>query len=166
MTHTVKEGWYEDPARRHQYRWFSDGTPTDLVRNGGKTFRDAISMADASLYQSMDLEQPPDVSPPVYRPDDRPPRFEVLNFGRGPVSVVNTAADSDPRSWSQPASGVEILLVLFPVLVGVPIGLIVGAPVIVVLGLVLMSLLAAVLGARRRRRRARSWSSPRTPRAE
>ena len=123
-------------------------------------------MADASLYRTMDLEQPPDVSPPIYRPDDRPPRFEVLNFGRGPVRVVNTVADSDPRLWSQQASGVEILLVLLPILVGIPIGLIVGAPVIVVLGLLLMTLLAAVLGARRRRRRARSWLSPRTPRAK
>jgi hypothetical protein len=26
------EGWYQDPYRRHQDRWYSDGTPTALVR--------------------------------------------------------------------------------------------------------------------------------------
>jgi hypothetical protein len=29
------EGWYEDPFGRHEDRWFSDGTPTALVRDGG-----------------------------------------------------------------------------------------------------------------------------------
>lgn len=28
------EGWYHDPYHRHEARWFSDGTPTDLVRDG------------------------------------------------------------------------------------------------------------------------------------
>ena len=28
------EGWYEDPYRIHQDRWFSDGQPTALVRDG------------------------------------------------------------------------------------------------------------------------------------
>ena len=29
------EGWYVDPYRRHQARWFSNGTPTDLVSDSG-----------------------------------------------------------------------------------------------------------------------------------
>jgi hypothetical protein len=33
----VKQGWYQDPAGRHEYRWFSDGTPTDLIRDGSAT---------------------------------------------------------------------------------------------------------------------------------
>ena len=28
------EGWYVDPYRRHNARWFSNGTPTDLVCDG------------------------------------------------------------------------------------------------------------------------------------
>jgi len=30
------EGWYVDPYRKHQAQWFSNGTPTDLVSDGGK----------------------------------------------------------------------------------------------------------------------------------
>jgi hypothetical protein len=28
-----EEGWYTDPYGRHEARWFSDGTPTKLVRD-------------------------------------------------------------------------------------------------------------------------------------
>ena len=28
-----EEGWYTDPYARHEARWFSDGTPTKLVRD-------------------------------------------------------------------------------------------------------------------------------------
>ena len=30
-----EEGWYSDPYRVHEQRWFSDGTPTILVRGLG-----------------------------------------------------------------------------------------------------------------------------------
>ncbi len=30
-----EEGWYTDPYERHEARWFSDGTPTKLVRDRG-----------------------------------------------------------------------------------------------------------------------------------
>lgn len=29
------EGWYKDPFGLHEARWFSDGRPTALVRDGG-----------------------------------------------------------------------------------------------------------------------------------
>jgi hypothetical protein len=29
-----EEGWYQDPYKRHEDRWFSDGSPTALVRDG------------------------------------------------------------------------------------------------------------------------------------
>jgi hypothetical protein len=29
-----EEGWYEDPYGIHEARWFSDGEPTKLVRDG------------------------------------------------------------------------------------------------------------------------------------
>jgi hypothetical protein len=35
MSHgSAAEGWYEDPYGVHEFRWFSDGTPTSLVRDG------------------------------------------------------------------------------------------------------------------------------------
>jgi len=37
----VKEqGWYIDPYCLHEARWFSDGTPTALVRDKGTTSQD------------------------------------------------------------------------------------------------------------------------------
>jgi hypothetical protein len=30
-----EEGWYTDPFRLHERRWFSDGSPTELVGDGG-----------------------------------------------------------------------------------------------------------------------------------
>jgi len=47
----TEEGWYSDPFRRHEHRWFSDGTPTALVRDKGATSQDPPP--DASY-----LEQP------------------------------------------------------------------------------------------------------------
>jgi hypothetical protein len=34
------EGWFRDPYHLHEDRWFSDGTPTSLVRDNGTTCRD------------------------------------------------------------------------------------------------------------------------------
>lgn len=34
------EGWYKDPYGEHEARWFSDGTPTSLVRDGSVESRD------------------------------------------------------------------------------------------------------------------------------
>jgi hypothetical protein len=36
----AREGWYTDPFARHEARWFSDGSPTSLVRDGGATSTD------------------------------------------------------------------------------------------------------------------------------
>lgn len=33
-------GWYSDPYARHAARWFSNGNPTKLVRDGGVTSYD------------------------------------------------------------------------------------------------------------------------------
>jgi hypothetical protein len=35
------EGWFYDPYKRHEARWFSNGTPTDLVRDGSQVAHDA-----------------------------------------------------------------------------------------------------------------------------
>jgi hypothetical protein len=34
------EGWYVDPFGAHEARWFSDGVPTILVRDGGEESHD------------------------------------------------------------------------------------------------------------------------------
>jgi hypothetical protein len=34
MSDAAAEGWYEDPFGIHEYRWFSDGVPTALVKDG------------------------------------------------------------------------------------------------------------------------------------
>jgi len=34
------EGWYLDPFERHEQRWFSNGRPTSLVRDGVTTTSD------------------------------------------------------------------------------------------------------------------------------
>jgi hypothetical protein len=33
---TTAQGWFWDPYHRHQDRYFSDGRPTKLVRDGGQ----------------------------------------------------------------------------------------------------------------------------------
>ena len=35
------EGWYQDPYRVHEERWYSNGTATSLVRDAGVESRDA-----------------------------------------------------------------------------------------------------------------------------
>jgi hypothetical protein len=34
------QGWYRDPFQSHDDRWFSDGQPTSLVRDGGHDSHD------------------------------------------------------------------------------------------------------------------------------
>jgi len=99
----AREGWFEDPARRHEYRWFSQGVPTDLVKDGTRTSRDALSISDPSVYESMDLQRPPDVGPLLHDDDKPEPHFELIGFGgEGNIPVVmNTAAsDYDSQAWS------------------------------------------------------------------
>jgi hypothetical protein len=60
----AEEGWYSDPFQLHEHRWFSDGTPTALVRDGGDTSQDPPS---ATPY----VEEPkPVASPPSIAADD------------------------------------------------------------------------------------------------
>lgn len=94
MTEPAKEGWYEDPDHRHEYRWFSQGSPTDLVMDNHQTSRDAITVTDPAEYASMDLAQPPDDGPLLHT-DTPPPHIEVINYGTGPARVVNTSSADD-----------------------------------------------------------------------
>lgn len=40
----AEEGWYSDPYGIHEARWFSDGSPTALVRDHGTTSKDPTPM--------------------------------------------------------------------------------------------------------------------------
>jgi hypothetical protein len=42
------EGWYQDPFKLHVDRWFSDGRPTALVRDGEQEANDPPPAADYS----------------------------------------------------------------------------------------------------------------------
>jgi len=60
LNQVVIRGWYRDPYGRHEDRYFSDGTPTKLVRDGD---REAF-------------DPPPDLPlpGPLLRSAHRPPR--------------------------------------------------------------------------------------------
>jgi hypothetical protein len=94
MIGVVREGWYEDPARRHEYRWFSAGTPTELVRDGSGTSRDPLSVTDPSLYQTKELGRPPGDSPLL-----RPAHPEHAQ----PVSRQVCGLQLDPDASHRPA---------------------------------------------------------------
>jgi hypothetical protein len=40
LPHARAQGWYTDPTRAHELRWYSAGTPTDLVKDGAVESRD------------------------------------------------------------------------------------------------------------------------------
>lgn len=144
-----KEGWYEDPAERHEYRWFSDGVPTDLVRDGRETSRDEISIRDPEVYRSMELGRPPDTGPLLHKDDDAPPHFEIVNLGVGPVWAVNTSApyDADARGTDRARARIVVGATL---VTGVLVTALIGAPGLAFLG---VSALVALTGRLRRRRR-------------
>jgi hypothetical protein len=78
----VKEGWYQDPAGRHEYRWFSQGVPTDLVMDGHATSRDETGIVkDPAVYASMDLAEPPDDGALLQSEDSNMEHLEVFNSG-------------------------------------------------------------------------------------
>jgi hypothetical protein len=67
------QGWYGDPFRRHNARWFSDGNPTELVRDEGVESKDP----PPSTWYSSNLEPTPEVEGELLhthghtgRPDD------------------------------------------------------------------------------------------------
>jgi hypothetical protein len=89
VTKLVRQGWYQDPAGRHEFRWFSQGFPTDLVKDAGETSRDTIEIGeDAPAYESMDLVEPADNGRLVITDESAGSHLEIMNFGAGPVSAI------------------------------------------------------------------------------
>jgi hypothetical protein len=64
------DGWYQDPYRRHEHRWLSNGRPTALVRDDGTTSHD----------------EPPDepFTGPLVPADDVAVPDETMRAGDGP----------------------------------------------------------------------------------
>jgi hypothetical protein len=89
VTNLVRQGWYQDPAGRHEFRWFSQGVPTDLVKDARETSRDAVGIGeDAAVCESMDLVEPADDGRLVFTDDSAGSHLEIMNFGAGPVSAI------------------------------------------------------------------------------
>jgi hypothetical protein len=108
----AKEGWYEDPADRHERRWFSQGTPTDLVMDGGRTSRDPISISDPEMFQSMALAAPPDDGPLLIRPGQTPSEPDIRP-GPDPAGL-RYAAQMKPgavQSWRWPMVALGAVIV-------------------------------------------------------
>ncbi len=59
MAHDAIEGWYVDPFGVHAARWFSDGTPTALVRDKGGV--ESYDAAPDTAFDG-DLERVPEVA--------------------------------------------------------------------------------------------------------
>ena len=70
------EGWYKDPWGLHEERWFSDGTPTKLVRDGGQTSHDD----PPSEPYAGQLEEPDEVAVAneTLRADDQAPAQDMM----------------------------------------------------------------------------------------
>ena len=79
----AEEGWYTDPYQRHDARWFSDGTPTPLVRDGETTSSDP---PPATPY----VEVPRLIEPPPSRAADDLRRGGDEPAGDGGVQAIRT----------------------------------------------------------------------------
>jgi hypothetical protein len=64
------EGWYQDPFKLHTDRWFSDGQPTDLVRDGTAESRDAPPSATFPGPLVEAVEVPPEDGLDLRRADE------------------------------------------------------------------------------------------------
>ncbi|BBH18491.1 hypothetical protein Back2_27780 [Nocardioides baekrokdamisoli] len=83
------EGWYVDPFGTHADRWFSDGTPTKLVRDGTVTSYDAPPSTeyDGTLQPSADAE--PTDGADLIRADSPNP---TPDYGRAAMEVWDQTA--------------------------------------------------------------------------
>jgi hypothetical protein len=144
-----KQGWLEDPTGRHEFRYFSQGVPTSLVRDGDREANDAISINDREVFAEMSLAQPADTAPLLHQAPPKPQLESV--FGGG---IVNVNRGLPPNWGWVPAGPGLYTLALLPWLVGFPVCFVVGAPSAFFLALTAFSLMAVVAGATVRRMEA------------
>jgi hypothetical protein len=104
----VYEGWYVDPFGHHEARWFSDGSPTALVRDGNAESDDAppsLSFEgvltrpdDPSSVNGEDLRRSDDVDNEPFDPAAGPRMaFDVFDqTGAGTVYHPKHGRKDDP----------------------------------------------------------------------
>jgi hypothetical protein len=97
------EGWYRDPYGLHDDRWFSDGRPSRLVRDGGvESYDDPPS--ENPPAELVRVAEAPAYSGDTKRADaaERPPQeYEIEGAARDDesdeaFSVVDTIIDQGP----------------------------------------------------------------------
>jgi hypothetical protein len=64
----TQSGWGPDPFRRHDERWFSEGQPTKLVRDGAQESFDDPTEAGSPPRSLPTTLQPPPRQPPAFQP--------------------------------------------------------------------------------------------------
>jgi len=83
------EGWYLDPFKIHSDRWFSDGRPTALVRDGEQEANDPPPTADyAGPLTGAVVDVPVDGSDLLRADDASSKPFDV---GDGANAVIDRA---------------------------------------------------------------------------
>jgi len=83
-----EEGWYVDPYRLHDARWFSDGTPTALVRDKGATSHDPPPNTPYMI-------QPVAISDPGSSADDNSDESRDSNDGLDKIWTIFTESPPD-----------------------------------------------------------------------
>jgi hypothetical protein len=78
------EGWYQDPYKVHEDRWYSDGTPTALVRDSGVESKDPPPVGEIlneGLTRSIPHNPPPG-------PDDLRREGDDPNYVQRAIDVI------------------------------------------------------------------------------
>jgi hypothetical protein len=95
MAHDTIEGWYLDPFKVHVARWFSDGTPTALVRD--KDGAESHDEPPSATFQG-DLTPVPEVvasdGDDLLRADEENPDDQIHD----PYAGLNLVLDTIPES--------------------------------------------------------------------
>jgi hypothetical protein len=69
--HPPAEGWYRDPFGAHEARWFSEGIPTALVRDGQLESHDPPPpAADAAAVEPEELPEQANAGSGLLRADE------------------------------------------------------------------------------------------------
>ena len=87
------EGWYQDPFELHTDRWFSDGRPTALVRDGGDEANDPPPVPEyAGRLKDVVVDEPADGSDLV-RSDD--PSSKPFDRADGAKAAIDSFGWTD-----------------------------------------------------------------------
>jgi hypothetical protein len=125
------EGWQRDPSERHAERWYSDGQPTWLVRDGLSEDEDPLP--------GMTVQHHPDPVPnPSSQPDPAAPNW-AFPARRVSLNVVDSPDVAGASRHVRDHFGVLIIrgLVVFFV-VACPVFLVLAGGALVVVGIVLL----------------------------